>query len=151
MKANHSSSTIATNRKATYHYTLIEEFVAGLVLVGAEVKSLRNNEANINDAYVIVKDQAAYVVNMHIKKYVHSTIQTPEGDRTRKLLLQKKEIKKIAFYKKTHPHCACIALKLFWKNNKAKLKFALAIGKQKWDKRQALKAKDELRIKKSSK
>ena len=82
------------NRKARYDYELLDKFEAGIVLTGTEIKSIRNGQANLKDSYAIIKNNEAYLLNMHISEYKQGNIFNHDETRTRKLLLHKNEIKK---------------------------------------------------------
>lgn len=129
------------NRKASFNYYIEDTMVAGIVLVGTEVKSIRCGKANIKDSYAIIKDNEAYLLNMHISKYENGSIFNHEEDRTRKLLLNKKEILKLK-------DMICISgytlvpLRVFFKNNKVKVEIGICKGKKNYDKRESLKEKD---------
>jgi len=139
------------NRKARYEYEILETFEAGLVLKGTEIKSIREGKANIKDSYGIIKNNEAYILNMHISPYEQGNIFNHEETRTRKLLLHKKEILKIRD-KVTLEGVTLIPLKLYFKNGKAKIELGLAKGKKTFDKRESIKKRDmELEIKKRMK
>lgn len=133
---------IANNRKARYDYFLITTFEAGLVLKGSEVKSVRAGNVNLKDSFVYVKDGEVFASNIFIKKYNMLTDSDIDEKKERKLLLNKREIKKI--YEQTREKgFTCIPTKLYIKNNKhVKLEIALAKGKHTYDKKQAIKEKD---------
>lgn len=115
--------------------------VAGLVLTGTEIKSLRHHDAGINDAYVFVKGGEAFLANMHIASYKEGNIFNVDHLRDRKLLLNKKEINKLAGNLKTGGY-TCVPTKVFLSRGYAKVEIALAKGKKLHDKRDALKQKD---------
>lgn len=129
------------NRKANYDYQILETIEAGLVLKGTEIKSIRDGKANLKDSYAIVKNNEAFILNMHISQYKEGNVFNHEETRTRKLLLNKKEIFKlrdsIAFNGYT-----LIPLKLYFKNNKAKILIGVAKGKKNYDKRESIKQRD---------
>lgn len=133
---------IAQNKKATHDYAIEERYEAGIQLKGSEVKSIRAAKTNINDAYVIFQSGEAYVLNMHVAKYEESSIFNHEETRTRKLLLNKREINKLLAAKQTEGYTV-IPLRLYLKEGLIKLEIALAKGKKNYDKRQALKEKDD--------
>ena len=129
------------NRKAYHDYFVLETYEAGIVLQGTEVKSLRINGANLKDSYVVIKNEEAFLINMHISHYEQGNIFNHEETRTRKLLLNKKEIFKIRD-KVTLEGNTVVPLKLYFKNGKAKLMIGVAKGKKNYDKREAIKEKD---------
>ncbi len=134
--------SIAENRKAKFEYSIEETFDAGLVLQGWEVKSLRAKKGGIADSYVIIKKGEAWLLNAQIVPLLSaSTHIQPTNDRTRKLLLHKKELQKLigAVERKGY---TLIPLLLYWKNGKVKVKVAVAKGKKLYDKRQTAKDRD---------
>ncbi|HLB59327.1 MAG TPA: SsrA-binding protein SmpB [Bdellovibrionota bacterium] len=135
---------VASNRKAFHDYQIDETFEAGLVLLGSEVKSLRDGKAQLMDSYVIPKDKELFVLNMHIPPYSHGNIQNHEPLRTRKLLMHKSEIEKISGKIRQRGY-TLIPLKLYFKAGRAKLEIGLARGKKKADKREAIKRKEAKR------
>ncbi len=139
-KENKDNSLLLENRRAHFEYFLSNFMVAGLVLTGTEIKSLRRHDAGINEAYIYVKDGEAFVSNMHIAAYKEGNIFNVDHLRDRKLLLNKKEINKLANNLKSG--YTCVPTKLFLKGGYAKLEIALAKGKKLHDKRQSLKEKD---------
>ena len=142
---------IALNKRASYDYFLLDKYEAGLVLVGTEIKSIRRNSANIKDAYVVIKDYEAYVINMNISVYEQGNIFNHEPLRTRKLLLHKKEIIRLHAKIKEEGY-TLIPTKLYFVNGRAKLEFALAKGKKNYDKRESEKSKSmDKEARKSSK
>lgn len=139
---------IAVNKKAYHDYFILENYEAGLQLLGSEIKSIRLGKVSFNDAYVTFKDQEAYVSQMHIAKYEFSNRFNHDETRQRKLLLHKREI--IKLYSKTKEQgLTIIPLKLYLKDGLCKLEIGLAKGKKDYDKRESLKEKDqEMRLKK---
>ncbi|MFJ1522208.1 SsrA-binding protein SmpB [Spiroplasma sp. ald] len=137
--------TITVNKKARYNYEIIETHEVGIVLTGSEIKSIRNNDVSINEAFVIIRKNEAFVINMIIAQYKFSTSYVPDADRTRKLLLHKKEIKKILQRIKLE-RLTLVPLKLYLKNNYAKLEIALVRGKKNYDKRETIKQRDNERL-----
>lgn len=133
------------NRKATFEYELIEKLVAGMMLVGTEIKSIRNGKVNLTDSYCQFINGELYVKNLHIAEYELGTCNNHIAKRDRKLLLNKKEIQKLD-KKVKESGLTIICTKLFV-NNKglAKLEIALARGKKTYDKRESLKLKDAKR------
>ena len=131
---------IADNRKASFDYQLFERFEAGIVLVGTEIKSLRKNSCNIKDAYVMVKSGEAFILNMNISPYQAGNIFNHDPLRTRKLLLNKKEIIKLGKRVKEEGF-TLIPTKVYLSKGYAKLEFAVAKGKKLYDKRESEKIK----------
>lgn len=142
---------IADNRKASYEYTLSDRFEAGIVLVGTEIKSMRKNSCNIKDAYVVIKGGEAFILNMNIAPYQSGSIFNHDPIRTRKLLLNKKEILKLSKRVKEDGY-TLIPTKVYLSKGYAKLEFAIAKGKKLFDKRESEKQKSmEKSARKSSK
>jgi SsrA-binding protein len=139
-----SDKLVCTNRKATHDYFIEERFEAGLVLVGSEVKSLRAGRANLRDSYAAIKDNEVYLYNCHISPYTEAHQFNHEPRRTRKLLLHKQQIKKL-LGKTTERGYTLVPLKIYFKGGKAKLEIALGKGKKTYDKRQALKEREDKR------
>ena len=133
------------NRKASFEYNFISSFIAGISLVGTEIKSIRNNKASISDAYCILIDNEIYVKNLHIAEYENGGINNHDPKRDRKLLLNRQEIHKISRKVKEKGN-SVIPIRLFInKNGKAKLEITLAKGKKIYDKRESIKEKDQKR------
>ena len=130
------------NRKAKYNYFVEEELECGIELLGNEVKSLRLGNANIKDSYGIIKNGEIYILNMHIKKYDQaSSVENINETRSRKLLLHKKEIKKLS-NKINLEGYTLIPLKVYLKENKFKVLLGLCKGKKNYDKRNTIKERD---------
>ncbi len=133
---------VAVNRRASFDYHLEEQFEAGLVLEGWEVKSLRAGKGQITQSYVLLKEGEAWLLGAQITPLnTASTHIKPDPIRTRKLLLHKKELVKLTGLVQRKGY-TLVPLKLYWKNNTLKLLFALAVGKKDYDKRHAQKEKD---------
>lgn len=136
---------LLSNRALTFNYEIIKEYEAGIVLSGTEVKSLVQGRGDLSNTYVVFRKNEAYVINMHINKYSFGNIHNHEEKRSRKLLLHKHEILKIALRcKQEHlsliPHFVYLS-----KRHKIKLSISLARGKKLHDKRQAIKERDQKR------
>jgi SsrA-binding protein len=125
------------NRKARYEYAILDEYEAGLVLVGSEVKSLYNGRANLTDAYCRVVNDEMWILNLDIEPYTHSSAFKPERRQDRKLLLHKKEITTID-RKSREKGFAIIPLEIYFVKGKAKVKLGLARGKSNFDKRDSI-------------
>jgi SsrA-binding protein len=130
------------NKKARFEYELIDKYVAGLELKGTEIKSIREGKANLNDAFVSLMDEEIYVRNMYIEEYALGTHFNHLPRRDRKLLLQKREIKKIRKHLFTKGYSAVPTLLFINDKGLAKLEFFTARGKKLYDKREDLKKKD---------
>lgn len=134
----------AKNKKAYFDYYIESELEAGISLAGTEIKSIRNGSVQLKDSYVVIKNNEAFVLNMYIGKYEEGNIFNHEETRTRKLLLHKKEIKKLKEVVEKDRY-SIVPLKLYLKQGKAKLLIGVAKGKKMYDKRQTIKKRDELR------
>ncbi len=136
------SPTIALNKRAKHDYHLEEKFEAGISLQGWEVKSLRAGKVQLTDSYVLLKDGEAFLLGVHITPLsTASTHFVTDPTRTRKLLLNQKELSKLfsAVNQKGH---TCIATALYWKQHLVKCEIAIAKGKQSHDKRESEKDRD---------
>jgi SsrA-binding protein len=129
-----ATETIARNKRARHDYQIMETWEAGLVLTGTEVKSLREGKANISDAYAIVKDAEVFLLNLHISPYEQGSYNNHEPTRTRKLLLHRKEIRKMIGAVERQG-LTLIPLELYFKKGRAKVALALGKGKKLHDKR----------------
>ena len=132
---------IALNKKASYDYFLFDTYQAGLVLEGSEIKSIREGRVNLKDTYVQIKNNEAFIINMHIANYEKSSFFLPVTTRTRKLLLNKLEIRRIDTKIKEKGYTV-VPTKIYLKGGLAKLEIALAKGKHNYDKRESEKNKD---------
>lgn len=132
------------NRKAKYDYFIEETHEAGIVLKGTEIKSIRNGRANFNDAYAIIQNQELYLLNMFIAPYHQGNLFNHDERRTRKLLMHKKEIIKLENKLRLTGY-TLVPLKLYFKNNKAKILLGLGKGKKSYDKREIIKKRDQER------
>lgn len=132
---------IAANKKALHDYFVIQKFEAGLVLTGTEVKSLRGGKANLKDAYVIFKDGEAFLFGLHISPYSHGNIQNHDPDRTRKLLLHRRELDKLRG-QTVEKGLSVVPLRLYFKGSHAKAEIALVKGKKQFDKRETEKKRE---------
>ena len=136
--------TVARNKRARLDYEIFETWEAGLVLAGTEVKSLRDGRAQIGDAYGVVKDGEVWLLNAHIPPYEKGNVWNHDPTRTRKLLLHQKEIRHmIGAVERTG--LTLVALELYFKHGRAKIRIGLARGKKLHDKRADLKEKDDQR------
>jgi len=135
---------ICRNRKAYFEYTVDALYEAGLVLTGTEVQSLRLGRANIEDAYARFRDGELFLFNAHISPYPFASTGNHEPDRPRKLLLHRRELKRL-LGKLQERGYTLIPLKLYFKNEYAKVELALAKGKKKADKREAIRRREEQR------
>ena len=136
--------TVTTNRKAFHDYNIFEKFVAGIVLKGTEIKSIRNNAINLKDSFCKIDDNELFLYNCHISPYDKGNRYNHEEKRTRKLLLTKKEIFKISQKIKKDGYTV-IPLELFFVQGLAKLEIGLAKGKKLYDKRDDIAKKEQKR------
>ncbi|MDE6947102.1 MAG: SsrA-binding protein SmpB [Anaeroplasmataceae bacterium] len=135
---------VCSNKKAGFEYFILDRYEAGIKLTGTEIKSVRAGKCNINDAYVLVKNNKPYLVNMHIAKYEKGNIFNHDEFRTRELLLHKHEAVKLATKVKLEG-LAIVALKAYFEGSLLKIEIALCRGKKLNDKREVLKEKDSKR------
>jgi len=136
--------TVVSNRKARHEYEIVDQIEAGLVLKGSEVKSLRAGRANLADAYARVIKAEIWVINMHISAYKEATDQNHEPLRDRKLLLHRSEIRKLA-RRVEEKGFTLIPLRVYFKNNKAKVEIGIARGKRQYDKKTTIAERDAKR------
>ena len=129
------------NRKAKYDYEILDTIEAGIVLTGTEIKSIKNGSANLKDSYAIIKNGEAFLLNMHISHYEQGNIFNHNETRTRKLLLHKKEIKKLAQAVEVQG-LTLVPIKLYFKDNKLKVLLGVCRGKKAYDKRESIKQRD---------
>lgn len=132
---------IARNKRARHDYHILETWEAGLVLTGTEVKSLRDGKTQITDAYGIVKDGEVYLLNLHISPYKQGSYNNHEPTRTRKLLLHKRQIRRLIGAVEREG-LTLVPLDLYFKHGVAKVTLALGKGKKLHDKRETAKARD---------
>ncbi|MGA1846517.1 SsrA-binding protein SmpB [Deferribacter abyssi] len=132
---------LTTNKKAFHDYEIIEKYEAGIVLKGTEVKSAKNGRINLRDSFIRIKDGEAFLLNCHISPYEQGNIMNHDPKRTRKLLLHKREIERLAG-KVQEKGLTLVPLKVYLKNNLVKIEIALAKGKKLYDKRETIKKKD---------
>jgi SsrA-binding protein len=135
---------IARNRRARHEYHIEEVYEAGLVLTGTEVKSLRAGRASLTDGFGQISDHELWLHNVHIPEYTQGTWTNHEPRRTRKLLMHRREIDKLAS-ETTERGLTLVPLALYFKDGKAKVELALARGKRSYDKRHDLAARDAAR------
>lgn len=133
------------NKRASFEYHLIDRYIAGIQLLGTEIKSIREGKANINDSFCSFFDDGLYIRNMHIAEYSFGSFYNHESKRDRKLLLNKKEIKKLK-EKGEEKGFTIVPLRIFInERGYAKIEIALAQGKKDFDKRETLKERDSKR------
>ena len=139
--ATDEEKNITVNRKARHEYSIIQTYEAGIVLQGTEVKSLRQGKVNLVDSYATLKNGEVWLVGTNISVYEQGNINNHEPARTRKLLLNKSEIRKL-IGKVKEKGLTLVPLRLYFKNGKVKVEIALAKGKKTYDKREAIAKKD---------
>lgn len=135
---------LTENRKARHDYFIDDEYEAGMVLVGTEVKSLRIGRVNLKDSYAKIKNGEVFVHQMHIGQYPFAHYDNHDPLRPRKLLLHNHEIKKL-IGKVQEKGYSLIPVRVYFKNGKVKMSLALARGKRKYDKRESIRERDEKR------
>lgn len=135
---------VAENRKARHNYFIDDEYEAGMVLKGTEVKSLRGGSINIKDAYAKIKGGEIFLYQMHIGEYAFAHYDNHETLRIRKLLLHQREIRKL-YTKANEKGYSLIPLRVYFKNGKAKVSIGLARGKKAYDKRESIRQRDAKR------
>ena len=132
---------IATNRQARYRYSFLETWEAGMVLTGTEVKSLREGTAQIKDGYATVRDGEVWLHNVHIPPYGPASRENHEPERSRKLLMHRREIERL-IGKTREKGLTLVPTRLYFRGGRAKVEVALAKGKDVGDKRQAIKERE---------
>jgi len=141
MKIDDTEKNIAVNRKARHEYTILQTIEAGIVLVGTEVKALRQGKANLVDGYAKLESNEVWLVSVNISEYTQGNINNHDPVRDRKLLLKSSEIRKL-IGKTKEKGLTLIPLRLYFKNGKVKVELALAKGKKVYDKRRDIAKKD---------
>lgn len=129
------------NRKARYDYEIEDTYEAGIVLTGTEIKSIRMGKVNIKDSYAIIRNNEIYLLNTHISLYEEGNRFNHEEDRTRKLLLHKKEILKLKDKLEIEGY-TLVPLKIYFVKNKAKVLIGVAKGKKNYNKKETIKERD---------
>lgn len=139
MKKDKQNRKIAENRKARHDYEILERYEAGIELVGCEVKSLQESNAQLVDSFCMIRNGECWLNNMHISPYSHGNLNNPDPNRKRKLLLHKREINKLS-EKIEEKGLALVPLSLYYsKRGKVKVELALARGRKLHDKREVMK------------
>lgn len=132
---------ISENRRARHNYTIEDTFECGMVLLGSEVKSIKEHRLNFADAYALLKMGEIFIIGLRVDKFKQATHEDIDPERTRKLLLHKKEIVRIERILQ-HKKASLVPLKIYIKNGRVKLLLGIGIGKSKIDKRQTIKDRD---------
>ncbi|MEJ8657625.1 SsrA-binding protein SmpB [Streptomyces sp. MS1.AVA.4] len=135
---------IAQNKKARHDYHILDTYECGLVLMGTEVKSLRQGRASLADGFVQIDDHEAWLHNVHVPEYSQGTWTNHSARRKRKLLMHREEIDKLESKSQETGH-TIVPLALYFKDGRAKVEIALARGKKEYDKRQTLREKQDRR------
>ena len=135
-------ATIAENRKAFHDYHLFETFEAGIVLLGTEVKAIREGRVNLRDSFARVGDGEVFLCNVHISPYSHTGYAGHEPLRQRKLLLHREEIRKL-IGRTVEKGMTLVPLRMYFKNGHVKVAIGLAKGKKEYDKRETIKRREE--------
>jgi SsrA-binding protein len=130
------------NRRASFEYYLLEQYTAGIQLTGTEIKSVREGKANIADAFCLFRNGELFVINMHIAEYTYGTYSNHDPKRDRKLLLNRRELKKLNTKTKEKGLTLIPTLLFISDKGLAKLNIALARGKHSYDKRESIKSRD---------
>jgi SsrA-binding protein len=134
---------VCRNRKAFHDFFIEDRLEAGLVLVGSEVKSLRDGRASLKDTYAVIEEGEAWLLNMHISEWPQATYLNHEPERKRKLLLHARQIQRLAIQTQQRGYTLVALAVYFTENNRAKVELGLARGKRKYDKRESIREKDQ--------
>ncbi|MCP4355561.1 MAG: SsrA-binding protein SmpB [Proteobacteria bacterium] len=140
-KKKSSPNDICRNKKAHFNYSIEDTFEAGIVLQGTEVKAIREGKAIINDSYAVFTKGELFLLNTHISEFTHGNRFNHEPTRSRKLLLHKKELRKL-LQRKERENISIIPLKLYWKHGHVKCLIGVGIGKKNVDKRHTIKERE---------
>ena len=141
-EAKRERAPVVRNRRAKHDYEVLDTFEAGLVLLGPEVKSLREGRANLSDAYATVRRGEVWLHSLHISPYAQAARENPEPRRERKLLLHRSEIERMAS-KVAERGLTLVPLSLYWKDGRAKVELALVRARKRHDKREAIRRREE--------
>ena len=141
MGDNDKIKVITTNRKANFEYEILNKYEAGIVIKGTEVKSLREGKVNLQESYGRIINDEVWIVNSHINEYKYGNINNHEPTRNRKLLLNKREIRKIK-QQLQEKGLTLVPLKIYFKGSLVKVEIGIARGKKLYDKRESIKKRD---------
>jgi len=144
MPKDENSKLIAGNKKAYHDFFIEETYECGISLMGTEVKSLREGRANLKDSYAIVKNEEVFLLGFHISPYSHGNIMNHDPERTRKLLMHKREIKRLHGLL-TQKGYTLVPTKVYFKEGRVKVELGLAKGKKNYDVRETVKEKEAQR------
>jgi SsrA-binding protein len=142
--AERSHTVLVSNRKARHFYSILETLEAGIALTGTEIKSLRNGNANLQDSYAMIERGELWLFGMHIGPYEHGSISNHEPRRVRKLLVTKKELRKLRT-RVQEKGLTIVPLSIYVKGRYAKVELAVAQGRKSYDRRQAIAERDAKR------
>jgi SsrA-binding protein len=145
MAAPGERKLVATNRKARFEYEILETVEAGIALLGPEVKSLRAGNASLGDAYAVVRRGEIWLVGAHISPYPQASRENPDPRRERKLLLHRGEIDRLDG-RVAERGFTLVPLQLYFRDGRVKVEVALARGRRRYDKRQAIREREEERL-----
>jgi SsrA-binding protein len=140
-KPDSGEKLIASNKKALHDYFVLQKMEAGVELTGTEVKSLRGGRANLKDSYVVFKRGEAFLLGVHISPYAHGNRENHDPERTRRLLLHRKEIEKLE-EQVTEKGLTVVPLRLYFKGSRVKAEIAVVRGKKLYDKRETEKRRE---------
>jgi SsrA-binding protein len=135
---------VASNRLASHKYTFLDKLEAGMVLQGTEVKALRESGAQLKDGFAIIRDGEVWLHNVHIPPYGPAARDNHDPERPRKLLLNRREIERVAG-RTTEKGLTLVPTRIYFKDSRAKVEIALAKGKDRFDKRETIKKRDQQR------
>ena len=141
MDESNKIKIIATNRKANFQYSIVKKYEAGIVLLGTEVKSLRDSKVNLQESYAKFKKDGLWLMNCHISEYKYGNLNNHEPLRQKKLLLNKSELKRIKVQMQ-EKGLTLIPLKIYFKSSLIKIEMGIAKGKKLYDKRESIKKRE---------
>ncbi|NOX22733.1 MAG: SsrA-binding protein SmpB [Actinobacteria bacterium] len=141
-KSTDSDKTVATNRRARYDYDILDTWECGMVLTGSEVKSLRDSQVVIKDAYAEIRAGEVWLESMHIAPYVFARDGGHDPERRRKLLMHRREIDRLEG-RINEEGLTLVPLKIYFRDGRAKIEIALVRGRRSYDKRQAIRAREQ--------
>jgi len=141
MSDSSEEKNVTVNRKARYEYEIMQVYEAGIVLQGTEVKALREGKANLVDSYGLLKDNEIWLIGAHISEYTQGNINNHDPVRTRKLLMNRSEIRKL-IGKVKEKGLTLVPLRIYFKKGRVKIEIALAKGKKVHDKRDTIAKRD---------
>jgi SsrA-binding protein len=144
MPKDENSKLIAGNKKAYHDFFIEETYEAGIALMGTEVKSLRDGRANLKDCYAMIKKEEVFLIGLHISPYSHGNIMNHDPERTRKLLMHKREIRRLNGLL-TLKGYTLVPTKIYFKEGRVKVELGLAKGKKNYDVRETVKEKEAQR------